>query len=104
MGDAQIVDMMVGALTDPFDTVHMGITAEKRGDEVGDHPPAARRAALRKQSSRVSMRAERLIHRIRFCRSSSRRAQEDVGDVVEPMSSHGADAIARSRLGKLKTG
>src|SRR6185436_1239334 len=24
----QIVDMMVGALTDPFDTVHMGITAE----------------------------------------------------------------------------
>jgi acetyl-CoA C-acetyltransferase len=28
MGDAQMVDMMVGALTDPFDTVHMGITAE----------------------------------------------------------------------------
>ena len=28
MGEAQIVDMMVGALTDPFDTVHMGITAE----------------------------------------------------------------------------
>jgi acetyl-CoA C-acetyltransferase len=28
MGDAKIVDMMVGALTDPFDTIHMGITAE----------------------------------------------------------------------------
>ena len=28
MGDAKTVDMMVGALTDPFDTVHMGITAE----------------------------------------------------------------------------
>jgi acetyl-CoA C-acetyltransferase len=28
MGDTQIIDMMVGALTDPFDTVHMGITAE----------------------------------------------------------------------------
>jgi acetyl-CoA C-acetyltransferase len=28
MGDTQIMDMMVGALTDPFDTVHMGITAE----------------------------------------------------------------------------
>jgi acetyl-CoA C-acetyltransferase len=28
MGDAQLTDMMVGALTDPFDTVHMGITAE----------------------------------------------------------------------------
>ena len=28
MGDHQIIDMMVGALTDPFDTVHMGLTAE----------------------------------------------------------------------------
>jgi acetyl-CoA C-acetyltransferase len=28
MGDAKIMDMMVGALTDPFDTIHMGITAE----------------------------------------------------------------------------
>jgi acetyl-CoA C-acetyltransferase len=28
MSDSSVVDMMVGALTDPFDTVHMGITAE----------------------------------------------------------------------------
>jgi len=28
MGDASMVDMMVGALTDPFVTVHMGVTAE----------------------------------------------------------------------------
>jgi acetyl-CoA C-acetyltransferase len=28
MGDGAVMDMMVGALTDPFDTVHMGITAE----------------------------------------------------------------------------
>jgi acetyl-CoA C-acetyltransferase len=28
MGDGSTADMMVGALTDPFDTVHMGITAE----------------------------------------------------------------------------
>jgi acetyl-CoA C-acetyltransferase len=28
MGDNKIIDMMVGALTDPFETVHMGITAE----------------------------------------------------------------------------
>ena len=28
MGEAKVMDMMVGALTDPFDTVHMGITAE----------------------------------------------------------------------------
>jgi acetyl-CoA C-acetyltransferase len=28
MGDGGFVDMMVGALTDPFDTLHMGVTAE----------------------------------------------------------------------------
>jgi acetyl-CoA C-acetyltransferase len=28
MGDGKMIDMMVGALTDPFETVHMGITAE----------------------------------------------------------------------------
>ena len=28
MADSNVIDMMVGALTDPFDTVHMGITAE----------------------------------------------------------------------------
>ena len=28
MNDTKMIDMMVGALTDPFETVHMGITAE----------------------------------------------------------------------------
>ncbi|MBI2314265.1 MAG: acetyl-CoA C-acyltransferase family protein [Betaproteobacteria bacterium] len=28
MNESKVVDMMVGALTDPFDTVHMGVTAE----------------------------------------------------------------------------
>jgi acetyl-CoA C-acetyltransferase len=28
MNDTKMIDMMVGALTDPFDTVHMGVTAE----------------------------------------------------------------------------
>ncbi|MGE5087933.1 MAG: acetyl-CoA C-acyltransferase family protein [Candidatus Levyibacteriota bacterium] len=35
MGDAKTVDMMVGALTDPFDTVHMGITAENVANRCG---------------------------------------------------------------------
>jgi acetyl-CoA C-acetyltransferase len=33
MGDTAMIDMMVGALTDPFDTVHMGITAENVADK-----------------------------------------------------------------------
>ncbi len=28
MGDSKVVDMMAGALTDPFDAIHMGVTAE----------------------------------------------------------------------------
>jgi len=28
MGDTKVVDMMAGALTDPFDAIHMGVTAE----------------------------------------------------------------------------
>ena len=35
MGDAKDVDMMVGALTDPFDTVHMGVTAENVATQCG---------------------------------------------------------------------
>jgi len=35
MGDATMIDMMVGALTDPFDTVHMGITAENVAAQWG---------------------------------------------------------------------
>jgi acetyl-CoA C-acetyltransferase len=33
MADGNVVDMMVGALTDPFETVHMGITAENIADK-----------------------------------------------------------------------
>src|SRR5438034_8317553 len=35
MGDAKDLDMMVGALTDPFDTVHMGVTAENVASKCG---------------------------------------------------------------------
>jgi len=33
MNDGGVVDMMVGALTDPFDTVHMGLTAENIAEQ-----------------------------------------------------------------------
>jgi acetyl-CoA C-acetyltransferase len=35
MGDSKVIDMMVGALTDPFDTVHMGVTAENVATKCG---------------------------------------------------------------------
>src|SRR5207249_2544008 len=35
MGDAKVLDAMVGALTDPFDTIHMGVTAENVANQCG---------------------------------------------------------------------
>jgi acetyl-CoA C-acetyltransferase len=35
MGDAKMVDMMVGALHDPFHTIHMGVTAENVAAQFG---------------------------------------------------------------------
>ncbi len=35
MGDAKVVDMMVGALHDPFHTIHMGVTAENVAAKFG---------------------------------------------------------------------
>jgi len=35
MGDARVVDMMLGALNDPFDKIHMGVTAENVATRYG---------------------------------------------------------------------
>ncbi len=35
MGESKLMDMMVGALTDPFDTIHMGVTAENVAAKCG---------------------------------------------------------------------
>lgn len=35
MGDARLVDMMLGALHDPFDSIHMGVTAENVAAKYG---------------------------------------------------------------------
>ncbi len=35
MNDSKMLDMMVGALTDPFDTIHMGVTAENVAAKCG---------------------------------------------------------------------
>ncbi len=35
MGDAKLVDMMIGALQDPFQSIHMGVTAENVATKYG---------------------------------------------------------------------
>ncbi|MDH5285994.1 MAG: acetyl-CoA C-acyltransferase, partial [Betaproteobacteria bacterium] len=53
MGDAKLMDMMVGALTDPFDTVHMGITAEN---------VAAKCSITREQQDAFAVESHRRAH------------------------------------------
>jgi acetyl-CoA C-acetyltransferase len=50
MGDAKVVDMMLGALNDPFDAVHMGITAENI---------AAKWALSREQQDEFALESQR---------------------------------------------
>jgi len=60
MSDAQVVDAMVGALTDPFDDCHMGVTAENiaqrwnisRADQDALSAESHRRAAFATQEGR----------------------------------------------------
>ncbi|CAJ0894748.1 Beta-ketothiolase BktB [Ralstonia sp. LMG 32965] len=46
MGDAKMVDMMLGALHDPFHTIHMGVTAENVAREFGISREQQDRTAL----------------------------------------------------------
>ncbi|CAD6537385.1 Beta-ketothiolase BktB [Paraburkholderia hiiakae] len=61
MGDAQLVDMMIGALHDPFQTIHMGVTAENVAKKFGITREAQDALAL--ESHR---RAERALAEGRF--------------------------------------
>jgi acetyl-CoA C-acetyltransferase len=47
MGNGSTIDMMVGALTDPFDTVHMGVTAENVAGQYGIDRAAQDELAVR---------------------------------------------------------
>ncbi len=61
MNDAKVVDMMVGALTDPFDDCHMGVTAENVAAKWGISREAQDQLAYESH-----MRAARAIDEGRF--------------------------------------
>ena len=69
MNDGGVVDMMVGALTDPFDTVHMGITAENIAAN-GKSRASSRTSSPSKATAARSTRSKKAISRTRSCRSS----------------------------------
>ena len=61
MGDTQLVDMMIGALHDPFQTIHMGVTAENVAKKFGITREAQDALALESH-----LRAERALAEGRF--------------------------------------
>ena len=92
MGDSKTIDMMVGALTDPFDTIHMGVTAENVATKCGI--TREQQDAFAVESHRRAAAARRpATSRARSCRSSSRarrgRSQFDTDEHVR------GDAIGR---------
>jgi acetyl-CoA C-acetyltransferase len=61
LGDGQVIDAMVGALSDPFDSCHMGITAENVAERWGVSREDQDKIALESQQ-----RAARAISEGRF--------------------------------------
>jgi acetyl-CoA C-acetyltransferase len=61
LGDGQVIDAMVGALSDPFDSCHMGITAENVAERWGVSREDQDKLALESQQ-----RATRAIKEGRF--------------------------------------
>ena len=61
LGDGQVIDAMVGALTDPFDDCHMGITAENVAEKWGISREDQDKLAVQSQQ-----RAARAIEEGRF--------------------------------------
>ena len=72
MNDTQMLDMMVGALSDPFDDCHMGVTAENVAEQVEDHARGPGRAGGREPPARGATRSSKATSRSRSCRSRSR--------------------------------
>lgn len=74
MGDTKMIDMMVGALHDPFQNIHMGVTAENVAAKYGITRDMQDALAVESHN-----RAQRAIESGRFksrsCRSCSRAAK-----------------------------
>jgi len=69
MGDTKMIDMMVGALHDPFHTIHMGVTAEN-----ALHAKTKTSWPLKATTVQSAPRKP-AISKIRSCPSCSRRAK-----------------------------
>ena len=70
MGDTEMVDPVVGGLTDPFDNIHMGVTAENLAESHSISREAAGRVLGRVAPARGERRRSRDCSTTRSCPSS----------------------------------
>ena len=99
MGETKTIDMMVGALTDPFDTVHMGITAENVAAKWGISRADQDAFALESQRRATKAIAEgRFKSQIVPVEIKSRK-----GTVVFDTDEHVKSDTTAESLAKLKT-
>ncbi len=98
MGDAKLIDMMVGALHDPFHNIHMGVTAENIAAKWGITREDQDRLAVESHN-----RAERAVQSGRFTEQivpvmlKSRK-----GEVAYATDEHFRPGATMDDLGKLK--
>jgi acetyl-CoA C-acetyltransferase len=98
MGDTKVVDMMVGALTDPFGRMHMGVTAENvakkfditREDQDKLATESHRRAVQAQDEGRFKDQIVPVVIKTRK------------GDVVFDTDEHPRRDISMESLGKLR--
>ena len=84
MNDAKMVDAMVGALSDPFDDCHMGVTAENVAKKWNDQPRGPGRAGGREPPAGGQRNRQAATSKRRSCRSRSRsRAARSLFDIDE---------------------
>ena len=70
MGDTKMVDPVVGGLTDPFDNIHMGVTAENLAESHDISREAAGRVLGRVAPARGARAGAGPVRRARSCPSS----------------------------------
>ncbi|MGY8524289.1 beta-ketothiolase BktB [Paracidovorax citrulli] len=98
MGDAKLVDMMLGALHDPFHGIHMGVTAENVAKEHGISRGQQDEAALEShRRASAAIRAGRFRDQILPVTLKSRK-----GDVVFDTDEHVRHDATSDDMAKLK--
>ena len=70
MGDAKMLDAMTGALSDPFEGIHMGVTAENVASRCKHHARSSRTSSRWRAIGAPRTRSPRATSRSRSCRSS----------------------------------